>query len=280
MEQSLNTCANCGHSFTGNYCNNCGEKRYTEKDRKLVHLVEEAFHFITHFEGKFFKTLRSIFTKPGQLSTDYCRGVRKSYFKPLSLFLLLVVIYLLFPVFEGLNMKLPNYQTHWIYGKYASQKIAEVSAGRSMETMTEIFARKSEKVSKFLLPIIIPMTALLFWPLTFRRRRYFFDQVVFATEVNSFFLMAGYMLLPLLAIAVLLTYHLITGGKVGVGDSIIGPLLYTTMTIFVTLAARRFFGYNRFRALLLGLAYFFINYLVVHVAYKFILFVVVINQIH
>ena len=64
--------------------------------------------------GTFFNTLKKIFTKPGQLSVDYCNGKRKTYFKPLSLFLLLVVVYLLFPVFEGLNMKL-YYHTHHMF---------------------------------------------------------------------------------------------------------------------------------------------------------------------
>src|SRR5687767_10494276 len=104
-------CKNCGTSFTGKYCNECGEKRYTEHDRTVTHFVEEGVHFLTHFEGTFFTTLRYIFTRPGKLSADYCFGIRKSLFKPLSLFLLLCIIYLLFPVFEGLNMRL-NYHVN------------------------------------------------------------------------------------------------------------------------------------------------------------------------
>src|SRR4029078_451394 len=106
MEQTAITCKNCGNHFNGNYCNNCGEKVYTEHDRTAFHFLEEGFHFLTHFEGTFFTTIKTIFAKPGQVSVDYANGIRKKYFKLLSLFLLLVVLYLLFPVFEGLNMKL------------------------------------------------------------------------------------------------------------------------------------------------------------------------------
>lgn len=109
MQTVQHICKNCGHVFTGNYCNQCGEKVYTEHDKSLVHLLEEGFHFVTHFEGTLLTTIKTIFTKPGQLTLDYCNGVRKKYFRPLSFFLLLVVFYLVFPLLSGLNMTLYNH---------------------------------------------------------------------------------------------------------------------------------------------------------------------------
>jgi hypothetical protein len=38
-------CKNCGHAFEGKFCNACGEKFYTDKDKSVKHLLEEAFHF-------------------------------------------------------------------------------------------------------------------------------------------------------------------------------------------------------------------------------------------
>src|SRR5689334_1275203 len=105
MESATINCKNCGHSFSGKYCNNCGEKVYTEHDRTFMHFVEEGMHFITHLDGTLINTIRTMFKSPGKLSVDYCAGKRKTYFKPLSFFLLLVVIYLLFPFFQALNMR-------------------------------------------------------------------------------------------------------------------------------------------------------------------------------
>ena len=78
-----NECKNCGNRFTGKYCNVCGEKVYTEKDKSIKYIIEEGFHFLTHFEGTFLKSLKAIITRPGTLSLDYCNGIRKKYFKPL-----------------------------------------------------------------------------------------------------------------------------------------------------------------------------------------------------
>lgn len=72
------TCLNCGHLFTGNYCNHCGEKLYSEHDKKVSHLFHEAFHFLTHFDNKFFRALRMIFASPGRLSAEFTAGRRKN----------------------------------------------------------------------------------------------------------------------------------------------------------------------------------------------------------
>ncbi|HEX2684099.1 MAG TPA: hypothetical protein VHL77_09215, partial [Ferruginibacter sp.] len=60
------TCKNCGHRFSGKFCNNCGEKVYTEKDRSVPHLLSDGLHFITHLEGSFFNTIITLLKKPGK----------------------------------------------------------------------------------------------------------------------------------------------------------------------------------------------------------------------
>ena len=137
MEPAEKICKNCGNIITGKYCSNCGEKIYTDKDKRVSHLFEEAFHFITHFDGTFFNTIKAIVTKPGKLSLDYCDGIRKKYFKPMSFFLLLVVIYLLFPVFEGLNQRLYYYTHNPIYGEWAIEKAKHVMRDKHLSDIRD-----------------------------------------------------------------------------------------------------------------------------------------------
>jgi hypothetical protein len=282
MQSNLITCRNCGNRFIGKYCNDCGEKVYSEHDRHVSHFFEEGLHFITHFEGKLFKTIRTIFTRPGKLSEDYCTGVRKSYFKPLSLFLLLVVVYLLFPKFEGLNMQLGYHKINNYYGSYATRKTAEVQKTTGMNDMqfSEAFHRKSEKVSKFMLVIILPLCALFFWVMTFRKRKYFFDQMVLSTEVNSFFLLWGYLLLPLLLMAAGWIAYLLHKDEIIIKDDTSGIMVYALVCTYAGMAARRFYKLKTWQSILFGISFFLIHYIVVHIVYKFLLFVAVINQIH
>jgi hypothetical protein len=274
MQQAGTICKNCGNNFTGKYCNNCGEKIYHAKDKNVWHLLGEAFHFTTHFEGTFFNTVKAILTRPGKLSLDYCNGIRKKYFKPISFFLLLVIIYLLFPVFEGLNQDLIYYTRNPLYGEYAMQKSLYVmqAKGLSEQELTLKFHQEGEMVSKFLLFIIIPIMALFSWLIAFKKRRLYFDHFIFSIEESAWLILWGFLLLPVI-------WWLL--GLIGPGLSEIGIMLSIIMGFVLHLffAAQRFFTMKWYYNILFCVLYTFALALVVQYLYKFILFVITINQI-
>ncbi len=173
---SSSICKNCGHSFEGKFCNQCGEKVFVEADKKISKLFGEAFHFLTHLEGTFFTTIKTLFTRPGKVSKDICSGIRKKYFKPLSLFLLIVILYLLFPRFEGLNMKLSTYANKdygytWLANPIIENKMNSLQI--PFEELMKRYAEKSAKISKIALLLFIPICALLFSLLFFKRKNHF-----------------------------------------------------------------------------------------------------------
>ncbi len=270
-----NVCKNCSNRFSGKFCNACGEKIYTEKDKKISHLFTEAFHFLTHFEGTFFNTLKTVFTRPGNLSADYCNGLRKKYFKPLSFFLLLVILYLIFPVFEGLNMKLKYHENHMLYGKYAAAKVASIieQTGAGHESLERAFHRAGEKTSKFLLFIIIPFVAMISWGLGFKKRNLYFDHFVFSIELCSFFLLWGFLLLPLL----LAIFRLIVGSYAYTSENITSILIFSVYILYVAVAARRFFRFRRWFSVIYALLFSLSLILFLEYIYKFILFNIAIN---
>lgn len=232
--QEQHTCKNCGNTFSGKYCNQCGEKVYTAHDKSIPYFFEDALHFVTHFEGTLFTTLKAMATRPGQWSKDFCEGKRKRYFRPLSFFMLLVILYLIFPMYSGLNMpfkfhlsesqlartlvskktkvnidslrrivdsvvdsrQFKNSDQAFSFGLfYADSLMRPYPALRKLE-MT--YNRKSEKTSKLLLLVMIPLSALFLWLLHFFQKRMFFDHLVLATELNSFNILFSYLLFPLL----------------------------------------------------------------------------------
>jgi len=280
--QNAITCKNCGTHFSGNFCNNCGEKVYTDHDKTILHFAEEGFHFVTHLEGTLFKTLKTIFTKPGQLSLDYCNGIRRKYFKPIPLYLLLVVLYLLFPALEGLNMRLEYYPGQKYYGAYAKEKILEKAAetGYTKQQLAEKFHQKSEKVSKFMLLVLIPFTAMFFYALTFWRRKYFFDDMVLAAELNSFYLMWGFLIMPIILAGIISLYKAIFHTVPPVGDAALGIIIYSVFSIYCIRAFRRFYAFSWWGSIGLTVVFYFAHALIVYTLYKFLLFVTVINQIH
>ena len=279
MQSITVQCKACRNEFRGNYCNLCGEKVYKEDDKSVVHFASEGLHVVTHFEGTFFRTLRYLFTRPGKLSELYCAGIRKSLFKPLSLFFLLILIYLLFPVFEGLNMRL-YYHTHsGFYGDYAMRKATDLMRQHdwSDAQLTQAFHLKSEKVSKFLLLILLPLTALFFWAFTYKKRRYFFDQMVFATEINSLYLIWGFMIMPILLFGFQFLIELISGANFPVYDEVIGIILYTVMIVYIVFGLRHFYRLKLWPAIGLGLLFYLAHFVIVQIIYKFLLFYISIS---
>ncbi len=283
MNPTTTTCKNCGNSFQGKYCNQCGEKVYQEKDRKIIHLFEEVFHFLTHFEGSFFTTLRTMFTKPGQVSTDYCEGVRKKYFKPLSLFLLLVVLYLLFPLASGLNMPLKNHLDSGSYGEFATTKVNTYLAAhpdQDHKSLEQQFATKSEKLSKILLVFIIPLSALVLWAISLFKRKFFFDQMVLSSEINSFFLLINFFILPLIIITIVLVGRLFHASSDWLTDDMYTFTGQAITAVYTAQACKRFYHFGLLRRIITATVFIYLHSFIVYTLYKFILFATVFYQIH
>lgn len=267
MEQY--TCSNCGYVFADKYCNHCGQKHYTEKDKTVKHFLEETVHFFTHFDGSFFTTLKTVLLKPGKLSQDYATGRRKPYYKPISFFLLVVVIYLLFPIFAGLNMAMSNYVSIPYTGNIIRTQIEHKlkHSDVSEEALSERFHKVSVKTSKILLLLMIPLTTLAIFLLYFYYRRPLFDYLILSTEINIFFILFFFVLFPLIT----MLFMLIIGQK-NIDDEILGPVIISLFLIFNWVLLRRFFREHYIITFLKALAFTSIFMWGIMPLYRFIIF--------
>ena len=87
-------CLNCGTQVIGHYCHNCGQENIEPKE-SVWHLVSHFFQDITHFDGKFFTSLKDLIFKPGFLSKEYIVGRRASYLNPIRMYLFTSAIFFL-----------------------------------------------------------------------------------------------------------------------------------------------------------------------------------------
>lgn len=276
MDPFLITCKNCGNQFSGKYCNKCGEKFYTDHDKKLSHVFEEVFHFITHFDSKFLKTLKYFLVKPGLVSKEYCEGKRKKYYKPVSLFLVGVVIYLLFPLLQGLNISFSNhinnnnvfhiqYSRNWALHKMQVYHLTE-------HDLAEKCNHLSPKFAKVLLFVMLPLTALGLALIFRRKRRYFFDHFILATEINTIFLFLFFILVPLLFVTISSLFHV----PLSYGDnSIIFVSLQVLLVFFVLISSFRKFYFVSFIKALLASLLFLLVYAIALFIYRQLVFIIV-----
>lgn len=87
-------CLNCGHTLQGNYCGSCGQEA-KELRRPFFRLGSETIQSLFELDGRTFRTLFRLITKPALLSCEYFSGRRASYTPPLRLFLVISVSFFL-----------------------------------------------------------------------------------------------------------------------------------------------------------------------------------------
>ncbi len=79
-------CFSCGEDMTGVYCYACGNKNDNYR-RSIWSLGLELFSSLTAFEGRIWRSLRSLIFKPGQMAREFSDGARQKWTSPIRLFL-------------------------------------------------------------------------------------------------------------------------------------------------------------------------------------------------
>jgi len=91
-ERKEKICLNCQSALYGRYCHVCGQENLEPKET-VWHLVQHFFNDITHFDGKFFSSVKYLVRKPGFLSREYMLGRRASYLNPIRMYVFTSAIF-------------------------------------------------------------------------------------------------------------------------------------------------------------------------------------------
>ena len=92
-------CLNCDYPLVGSFCGNCGQKAFLHKDsfwHMVVHFAGDYFHY----DSKFWRTFKTLFTKPGLATLEYINGKRAKYLNPIQLYIFVTTVFFLF-LFTG-----------------------------------------------------------------------------------------------------------------------------------------------------------------------------------
>lgn len=85
-ERKEKKCLNCGTDLYDRFCHKCGQEN-VEPRQSFWQLTVHFFEDLTHFDGKFFTTVKYMFTKPGFLTSEYVNGKRAAYVNPIRMYL-------------------------------------------------------------------------------------------------------------------------------------------------------------------------------------------------
>lgn len=88
------SCLNCGQPLAGKFCGACGQE-VKELRRPFLRLSLEALQSLFELDGRAYRTLYYLLTRPAHLSKEYFSGRRMRYTPPLRLFLVISVSFFL-----------------------------------------------------------------------------------------------------------------------------------------------------------------------------------------
>ena len=109
-ERKEKNCLNCGTLVHGKYCHICGQENIEPKE-SFWGMITHFFNDITHFDGKFFSSMKWMIRKPGFLSTEYINGRRASYLHPVRMYVFTSALFFIifFSLFKDGELKLDNW---------------------------------------------------------------------------------------------------------------------------------------------------------------------------
>jgi len=91
-------CLNCGTALIGEHCHACGQAAHVH--RTMGAIGHDIAHGVFHFEGKIWRTLPMLVTRPGELTRRYIAGERARFVSPIAMFLF--TVFLMFTVVANL----------------------------------------------------------------------------------------------------------------------------------------------------------------------------------
>lgn len=233
------TCANCGNTYTGHFCNQCGQKqvhRYTVK-----HVLHEIMHVFTHADKGIFSFAWQVVTRPGTIALDMVEGRRKRYF---NLFQYLVLI-------VGIGTFVMN-KTHLMEQTMQSMNnMTGTKVTGQMAVMQQQMVVALQKYFNLVQFFLIPVYALFSW-LFLRRGNYnYAENLVLGSVISA--------QMSTLSVVNMLLFYFIQSANTMVWFGLVALLILIGC---FTVTFRQFYKISFIKALLYSLLVYICAYVV------------------
>jgi hypothetical protein len=177
-------CKNCHESITGNFCINCGQKKYKRIDRKYV--WDEVQYTFLHTNKGFLYSVKNIIKNPGKTAREFIEGNRVNHYKPILL------AFVLSGISAFISFKIIGFKE--IVSEYYSNQ------NMNSEFMSD-YVTFTSSYNSIIMLLLIPFFALI-TKLAFRKWGHnYYEHVIINAYILSFYTLINILLLyPLLFI--------------------------------------------------------------------------------
>ncbi len=239
-------CPTCAATLLGEYCHRCGEHDPGAEDRSLRHFFRQAASEVGDLDSRLMRTYRALLARPGFLTLEFLAGRRKGYLGPLKTFLIVfaAVLFTAILVERYAPAASASEGTAGLLDARLRRVVSAVAAreGVAMEAAErELMGAVQKRLSWF--AVLVPLLFGAAAHAAFRkRRRWFTENLVFATHFAAFNYLFGLLLIP---VQVALTG---LGAGAG-GGALVSLSIFVVMTAYLSRAVRRVYPGSRWGGL-------------------------------
>jgi hypothetical protein len=270
-------CKNCDAVLLGRFCVNCSQAAnvHVPTTRELVHELLEG---ITHSDSRLWRTLTTLWFKPGKLTEEFVAGRRVAYLPPFRLYLILSIIFFLMLSFVHTSVELIKFDEvmkpagsavnalpagkpitgcqDFVASGHPSwtprlQHICEAVSKTSAENLMHAVLGTTSKAMFVFLPLVAFLHMLMYW----RPRYRYAEQLLFFVHLHAFYFSIAILLVVLIEAA-------IAWSRLEGAAGLLETLLGWTLPVYTVMAMRRVFHRSWMGTLLKGVALFFIYVIV------------------
>ena len=238
ISQNKDSCSSCGKTQMGKYCQFCGETQLDQKQRSIGHLLSELFESFTSLENRFIRSLISFLLRPGELTLHYSIGKRIEYMKPITFFLLINLLYVLFTPLTDFNVSFYDQLNSQLYSDFVKPIVLQIIdvQGLVFNDIGLSYQKVTAVLSRSLIIISVPLLAMLI-AIIYRKKNYFFaDHLIFSIYIYAW-VMVWIIAAQLPATVLVFVANLVQPSLIS--EMIYFDFLFGGFFIYIVLATRR-----------------------------------------
>ncbi len=276
-------CKNCTAVLLGRFCANCSQAAdvHVPTTRELV---RELLEGLTHSDSRLWRTLTTLWFKPGKLTEEFVAGRRVAYLPPFRLYLILSILFFLIASFmhtsgdvikfdEALkpaaapnaagnsapaakritscgNLNFVTFSRHPTWNPRVQHVCEEITRDNG-ENLLHVAIGTMSKAMFIFLPLIAFLNMLMYW----RPRYRYAEQLLFFVHLHALYFSAAIIMVSLIEAA---NSWPKLEGLAGVLETALG----WSLPVYTVLAMRRVFHRSWVGTLFKGAVLFFVYMIV------------------
>jgi len=268
-------CKNCDAVLLGRFCVNCGQAANVHVPTTLE-LLHELLEGITHSDSRLWRTLTTLWLKPGKLTQEFVAARRVAYLPPFRLYLILSILFFLLTSFAHMNVEIMNFDDALKPGGTAAaapaanriesckdvnfitfsahptwnpriKRACEALVRDNGESWLHLVLGALPKAMFIFLPLIAFLNMLMYWHPRYR----YAEQLLFFVHLHAFYF----------SVAILLLSISEAGGAWPKLEGVAGfleTILGWTLPVYTVIAMRRVFRRSWLGTVFKGVVLFFV----------------------